>query len=139
MTLNSVCGQTRCDTTTEFIWFITEVMPKPNISMTQVESILNKSIDLSNYAKPVDNIIYLNFIINCKGEDCEYKILNIKPIDRELENQLISIIKSNLDWTPAMQKGEKVDIQMPMKISIENNCFNIIEDKEKTKKRKRKK
>lgn len=66
---HKIIAQARCDTLDESIFFVTEVLPEPGISMSQVSSVLNTSIDLNKYQVPNGYSIYVNFIINCKGED----------------------------------------------------------------------
>ena len=61
-----VIGQTRCDTISDDIFGVTEEMPTLNISIDQLEDILNISIDLNKYSRPEGNAIYVNLIINCK-------------------------------------------------------------------------
>jgi len=137
MTISVVNGQTRCDTVTEHIFVVAEEMPTSNISIDQLEDILNSSIDINKYPRPDGNVIYVSFTINCNGEDFDYKVL--RPIDKRLENQLLSIIQSNMTWTPAKQRDRQVDFQKTFEIRIDNGRFNIMDDKEQKSNKKRKK
>ena len=130
-------GQTRCDTTDSGIFIITEVLPTPNITYGQLENLLNTSIDINEYTRPDRNWIYLSFIINCNGEDFDYEIYG--PIDKKLQDKLIQIIKSNVSWTPAKQRGENVDFQKNFPIKIEGNQFKILDQENKNQKKKKKK
>ena len=135
--ITQAIGQTRCDTTDTGIFIITEVPPMPNITYEQLESLLNTSIDINEYTALDENWIYLSFIINCKGEDFDYEIL--RQIDKRLQDKLIQIIKSNVSWTPAKQRGESVDFQKNIYIKIEGNQFKILDQENKKQKKKKRK
>lgn len=133
----TVIGQTRCDTVREDIFHVTEEMPTLNISIEQLEDILSNSIDLNQYARPDGNVIYINFIINCKGEDFDYKVL--RPVDKGLEKQLLSILKTSTTWTPAKQRNKPVDFSKTFEIRLEGNKFNILDEKERERMNKKRK
>lgn len=107
LTLSVTNAQTRCDTINDDIFVVTEEMPQSNISFSELELILNSSVDITKFPHPDGNVVYVGFIINCYGEDFDYKVL--KPIDKELETQLLSLIQSNMTWTPAKQRNRPVD------------------------------
>jgi hypothetical protein len=130
-----ISGQTRCDTLHKEIFIATEELPKPSISYDQLALILNNSINLNDYNPLQENIIYISFIINCKGQDFDYKTL--KPIDNNLTDILFKSIKSNLTWTPAKQNKQEVDIQKTLILKIENGKF-LVSDNNQTAKKKRK-
>ena len=135
LTMYPLSGQTRCDTTKKEIFIATEELPMPSISYDQLALILNNSINLNDYNPPQEDLIYISFIINCKGEDFDYK--TFKPIDNNLTNILFKTIKSNLTWTPARQNKQEVDFQKMLILSIENGKFHI-SDSNQTAKKKRK-
>ncbi|MBU1369584.1 MAG: hypothetical protein KJ578_04140 [Bacteroidetes bacterium] len=141
--IHSVFGQNKCDTTqygeNEEIFVIVEIMPTPNITSKQLEIILNSSIDLNEYPDDLKKPIYITFIINCKGEDFNYKFHT--QIDQKLQVKLNNILKSNLNWTPAYHNGEPVDISKNIKIEIVNNQFQVpdFENQKRNKKSRKKK
>lgn len=134
-----ILAQTRCDSIGEEIFVvIIDESPKSNFSIDQLEEILNNSIDINNYSRPDGNVIYVSFIINCKGEDFDYKVL--RSIDKELEKQLLPVLQSNMTWTPAKFRNKEVDCGKTIEIRIEGDRFNILDENEYQKiKRKRKK
>lgn len=121
-------AQTRCNTINESIFIVTEVMPESSISMSQVSSILNTSIDLNKYQVPNKLNIYVNFIINCHGDDFNYKVIKPEHIDKDLENELLSTLENAMKWTPAMQRGKGVDFSKTINVLIDNKKFYIIEN-----------
>jgi len=124
LSVNILSGQVRCDTVDDQMFIVTEVMPKANISEIELENLLNSLIDLSNYKQFNGMIVYVNFIINCKGEDFDYKIIE-STINKELEQKLILTIQSNVKWTPAKQRKKYVDVNKTIKIQIDSGKFNI--------------
>jgi hypothetical protein len=132
-----VIGQTRCDTISDDIFGVTEEMPTLNISIDQLEDILNISIDLNKYSRPEGNAIYVNLIINCKGEDFDYKVL--KPVDKGLEKQLLSILETSMTWTPAKHLNKPVDFSKSFEIRLDENRFNILDEKERKRLNKKRK
>jgi hypothetical protein len=132
LTSSLISGQSRCDTLQKEIWVATKEPPRPSVSYDQLVLILNKTIDLSNYDAPKENI-YINFIINCKGEDFDYK--SIKPIDSRLMEAIVKTFRSNLTWIPAKHNKQNVDFGQTLTIKIENGIFRELSDSNGTKKR----
>ncbi len=134
--INQSNGQTRCDTISTDIFVYTEVPPMPDITYEQLEKILSSSIDITDYNAPVGNMIYLSFVINCKGEDFDYFMH--QQVDSKLKDKLIQIIQSNMSWTPAKHGGKEVDFQKSISIKIEGNQFKILDQDNKKRKMKKK-
>ena len=126
-TFNFLHGQSRCDTRKDMIFFVTEYMPKSNITLDELETILNREIDISGFAMPQGNMIYLSFIINCNGEAFDYQFL--RPVDGKLQNKILEIVKSNMTWKAGSQHGRLVDVQKTMSIKIKNSKFKIQQER----------
>ena len=123
-TFNVLHGQSRCDTTRmDMIFTITEVMPKSNITLDELETKINQEINASDFPMPQGNMIYLTFTINCKGETFDFKFL--RPVDEKLQDKILAIVKTNMNWQAGSQNGRVVDVQTTISIKIENNKFNI--------------
>ncbi len=130
---NSLHGQTRCDTINKDIFVFLEHPPTPNISYKELEQILNVSVNLNDFFRPEGNIIYLNFIINCKGKTFNYDAL--QPINNILLEKIIQTLESNLNWTPGIHNNKPVDFAKTLVISTEGGKFKILhEQKIKSKK-----
>ena len=125
-------GQTLCDgslpDSTKNIFVITDTMPEPNLLKSELEPILNSSINLTKYNLVEGTNIYLGFIVNCKGEDFDYKIL--RPVNDAFERNLISVTKSNLTFKNGSQIGRPVDVSLTYHIIVENGMLNILDDDE---------
>jgi hypothetical protein len=133
LTSSGLKGQTCCDSSSVF--FICEELPSPSISLSQLEEVLNSSIDLKNKHINDGDIIKIIFIINCKGEDFNYKTL--QPIDSTLKDQLFQIIHSNVKWIPGQQAHRRIDFWQTLSIIIESGKFRILDQDGTTKKKKR--
>lgn len=126
---NDLNGQTRCSSLeSDQVFITTEIMPKPIISMNEMEKILNQNLNINEFELPASNKIYLSFIINCKGEPLEYK--SFRPINQKLEVAVIKTFKEYLKWKPAMQNSRSVDIQLTIEIATKKNKFTILNKKE---------
>lgn len=126
---NSLYGQRRCDSSrVDKIFIITEIMPKSNITLDELETLLNQEINANEFSVLQGTMIYLSFIINCKGESFDYKFL--RPVDEKLQDKLLTIIKTNINWKPGSQNGRLVDVQLTISIKFENNKFIVQNKKE---------
>ena len=124
LSLKTLCCQSRCDTLRDGVYVVSEFPPKPNIAYNQLENILNSSINLNDYELPENNMIYVNFIINCKGEDFDFTVL--KNIDKKLQDILIQTIHSNVKWTAGKQNGKNIDFSQTIVLKIKKNRFKIL-------------
>lgn len=124
---HDIIAQTRCDKLDDSIFFVTEVLPESSIPMSQVCAVLNKSIDLNRYQIPNGYNIYVNFIINCEGEDINYRVIKPEQIDANFERELLTTLQNTLIWSPAMQQGKEVDFSKTINIVVKNNKFHIVE------------
>jgi len=136
LALNTATGQTRCNTG-DAIYVVTEVAPTAGFSYSDLEVLLNSSIDLGLYTLPDNGLIYVSFIINCKGEVFEYQVA--RPIDKDLEEQLLPLLRRAMSWTPAKQLNIPVDLRKTIAIGTEHNRFEIMQREENARKRKKRK
>lgn len=127
-------GQTRCDTLNDDIYILTEIPPKMDMSIDEIEEIVNKSIDLDKYNLKVKDI-YVSLTINCEGEDFNYKVL--KYDNNDFNRILTECLMNNISWTAAEQRGKKVDFSYMFSIRIEKDRINILDDNEKKKLKKK--
>ena len=129
LTFNVLHGQVKCDNTKgDKIYTWTEIMPKANIPLDELEAMLNREIKVSDYSVPLNNMIYLSITINCRGEAFDYK--SMRPLDEKLQEKLIEIVKANMTWQPGSQNGRNVDVATMISIKIENGKFNNQNKKE---------
>jgi hypothetical protein len=124
-TKHDLYGQSYCDTKAgPFV--VCEEPPPPNISFGQLEDIPNSSIDVKNEHINEGAIIRIFFIINCKGEDFNYRTL--QPADSTIKDKLFKTIHSNMKWTAGEQAGRKIDFQQQILLNIVNGKFLVLND-----------
>lgn len=125
-------GQTLCDGTLPndsiHMFIIVESMPEPQLSESQLENILNASINVKQYGLADGTRIYLGFIVNCKGEDFYYHAL--RPVNDSFEKKLISEVQNNMTWKNGTQRGLAVDVRLTYSIIVENGLLNILDKEE---------
>ena len=119
-------GQSRCDTS-NVIFVFTDVPPKIDKSFNELEMIINREINLNAYNLSEKDFA-ISFIINCKGEDFDYKVL--KSNDDDFNKVLTECFMRNIYCTPAEHGGKKVDFSFVLSIRIDQNRINILDDKE---------
>ena len=132
---DNLIGQTRCDTLSDNIFIATDIPPKMDKSIDELERIVNNSIDLSKYDLKVKEI-FVSLTINCKGEDFDYKVLKCE--NHDFNRILTECLMNNLNWIPAEHNGKKVDFSYVIPVIIEKDRINILDDKEKKKVKKKK-
>ena len=93
--------------------------------MNELEQIINNSINISAYEPSIKDPIFIQFIVNCKGEDVEYK--SVRTINSDLESDLINLIRSELSWTAGQQRGITVDVIKYLIIRVEKGRLKISE------------
>ena len=123
---NNLIGQFRCDTSSQEIFVYTEVLPKMDKTINEIEIYANREIDLGKYDLKEKDLA-ISSMINCKGE-VTYNVLKCNNV--EFNRDLIECFMRNIKWTPAEQGGKKVDFSFVFALRIENNRINILADKE---------
>jgi hypothetical protein len=93
LTILSGFGQSLCDTVDGEVTIYTylEKMPSSNLTFGQLENIINETIDLTNYNLSEGDTFIISFIINCNGEDTDFKIYHLE--NEDLKGRLIKIFK----------------------------------------------
>jgi len=128
-------GQSFCDTTAgPFI--VCEEPPVPHISFSQLEEILNNSINIKSEHIIEGDIIRIVFIINCEGEDFNYR--TFQPVDSTIKAMLFKTIHSNMKWTAGRQGGKDIDCQQQIHLGIVNGKIVVLNDNDKTGKKRKK-
>ena len=124
-------GQSLCDTSSKDVFVWSEYPPEMNISIHDLENIINKDIKLADYHINQDKIIYLSLIINCKGEQFNFKVSNS---DNQIFNKaLTDCVNENISWIPGKHNGKTVDFSYTFKIKLQSDIIIILDSKEKKK------
>jgi hypothetical protein len=124
-------GQSLCDTSSKDVFVWSEYPPEMNIGIHDLENIINQDIKLADYHINQDKIIYLSLIINCKGEQFNYKVSNS---DNQVFNKaLTDCVNKTIFWIPGKHNGKTVDFSYTFTIKLQSNIITILDSKEKKK------
>lgn len=140
----SLSAQQRCIESEE-IFIVTEEMPISSPDFPLIEELINNQFTPSKCELIDGDKIFVQLIINCKGEDFDYvtRKFSKDTIDCGIDN----FLQSNLSWTPAKTMGRTVDFTGTIVFEIKENRFillsesisNLKDSKRKNNKRRRKK
>lgn len=109
------------------IFYIVEVMPKPKIPENEIESMLEKRIRLNTQEMNYKGNIYLQCIINCKGEAGDYQINNCPDEFVNIACQVLKVFSERIiNWEPPKQKGSNVDLLAKVKVTINQGHFVVV-------------
>ena len=140
-------SQTVCDTTGNRIYAYLEHPPQPTITEAELELKLSSTISPTSLANYHADYLYVTFIINCKGEDFDYKLakrsdgLLIQDSTSEFQLAFLSNFQSFATWKPGlntvMEKGKPVekpvDFHGSYILKVEGNKLHILNTQEKKK------
>ncbi len=125
MTSHVAFSQNREKVTNKNYVDVTEVCDKDNIfTVIEIPAIyrggdkslvydVNKKLSLD---KRVNGTIYLQFIINCRGKACSFKVL--RGIGKETDEVLLNIVHGLQNWRPAFYINKYVDSQKTIAFHI---------------------
>jgi hypothetical protein len=121
--------------------------PQPTITDAELELKLNSTISPTSLANYHADYLYVTFIINCKGEDFDYKLVKrsngllLQDSTSEFQRTFLSNFQSFATWKPGlntvMEKGKPiekpVDFQGSYTLRVDDNKLLILNKKEKNK------
>lgn len=109
------------------IYYIVEEMPKPMISKTEIESFLEKNIQLNAQEKNYEGNIYLQCVVNCKGEAGDFQILHCPPEFVNVGCRISNFFQENItSWNSPVQRDREVDILTQVKVNINKGSFKVV-------------
>ena len=115
-----------CDKEQQPFNLVTE-MPNPKIGYDKIVDILQTKVLINEDEKIVTGIIYVQFIVNCKGESGDYQISKSADKLKIISEKIIEIFKKeNFEWNPGKQRGYSVDVLMLIKLAIKEGKFSVI-------------
>ena len=100
----------------ERILFTCDQMPQLKQSYQEVEQKVNESLNLTKKQKRLKTSVLIEFVINCEGEDVDYRVLRSEI--PELNKQLVDMVSQNSDWEVGKQRSEPVDCHMALALQF---------------------
>jgi len=108
-------------------FFIVEEMPSPNQTLNEIENMLNQKVQFAEKELGVDGKIYIQFLVNCKGEPGDYQLTQCPDTLISVCNQIIEVFRNeSIKWNPGRQRGETVDVFLQSQIEIKKGNLEII-------------
>ena len=146
LAIDAISAQTLCNNR-NLVFIPVDYRLEANLTDKELEINLNTLIDPSLLEGYKADYLFITFIVNCKGEDFEYKLSKLqdgKFLKDSLSNfqeVLLSKMQLWLTWTPmtmkTIEKGKMIekaeDCQGSYIIRIDRNKFHILNEKEKRK------
>lgn len=144
LAIGSLSAQTLCDSTRNLIWFDLENSPKPNLEDKELEIKLNQVADLTKLINYDADYLYINLIVNCKGEDFNYTLAKHQDGKVQMDTLssfqqvFLSKMDSLLSWTPGFmvikERSKQIEKTLDCSVSyifrINDNKIYILNKKE---------
>ncbi|MFB6341537.1 TonB family protein [Saccharicrinis sp. FJH62] len=104
------------------IFQIVEKMPEYPGGAKAMMEYLSMNIKYPTIAqeKGIQGRVYVNFIINTKGEVSDVKV--VRGVDPALDAEAVRIVKGMPKWTPGEQRGKAVNVayNLPINFALDN-------------------
>ncbi|MFC0875413.1 TonB family protein [Saccharicrinis sp. FJH2] len=104
------------------IYQIVEKMPQyPGGAKSMMEYLsMNIKYPTTAQEKGIQGRVYVNFIINTKGEVSDVKV--VRGVDPALDAEAVRIVKGMPKWTPGEQRGKAVNVayNLPINFALDN-------------------
>lgn len=107
-------------------YFIVEEMPKPKVSLTQMETLLKENVHFSEKELNANGKLAFQCLVNCKGKAGDFQIISCPSEMSSVCNQILEVFKKNLtEWEAGMQNKQKVDVLLRIVINIDKGKIKI--------------
>jgi hypothetical protein len=108
-------------------FYIVEEMPKSKIPVSEIESMLERTIRLNAQEKNYNGIIFLQCIINCKGQAGDYQINDCPTEFINIGCQVLNAFRESIiSWGSPKQRGHDIDLLTRVKVTINQGQFKVV-------------
>ncbi len=108
------------------IFFLVDNMPVPNISFEEMAEYLGCIIRFTDHEKTLKENVWLQCIVNCKGEAGDFQIIQCPEEISNIGCQVLQVFKEKFsEWNPGIQRGKAVDVLLGLKVSIQGGKFHV--------------
>lgn len=109
------------------IFYIVEEMPEPKIPVIEIESMLERSTRLNAQEMTYHGNIYLQCIVNCRGQAGDYQINHCAPEFVNIGYQVLNVFREwIINWDPPVQRDRSVDLLTKVKVTIDQGHFEVV-------------
>ncbi len=114
--LKSVASDAEEDLAPTF--YIVEKMPEYPGGEMELRKFIAQNVKYPVKAqeKGITGKVYVQFVVSERGEVVESKI--VRGVDESLDNEALRVVNAMPDWTPGLQRGEKVRVYYTIPINF---------------------
>ena len=77
---------------------------------------ISENIDLPHYAENLSGTIYVEFVVDKKGEITKVKLSN--NLHQDYDNACLAVVSKMPKWTPGEQAGKNVNVRYHLPIKF---------------------
>jgi protein TonB len=92
------------------------VMPEFPGGIVAMNKWIANNIDLPYYAEPLGGTIYVEFVVDKKGEITKVKLSN--KLHQDYDNACLAVVSKMPKWTPGEQAGKNVNVRYHLPIKF---------------------
>jgi len=94
------------------------VMPEFPGGLTAMNKWIANNIDLPYYAEKMNGTLYVEFVVNKKGEITKVKLSN--KLHQDYDKAALAVVSKMPKWTPGEQAGKHVNVRYHLPIKFVN-------------------
>ena len=98
---------------------VPSIMPLFPGGVAAMNQWIANNIDVPYYADKVNGTIYVEFVVDKKGEITKVKLSN--KLDRDYDKAALAVVSRMPKWTPGEQAGKKVNVRYHLPIKFVNH------------------
>ena len=107
-------------------FFIVEEMPKPKVSLSKIEKMLNENVLFIEKELNEESKIVIQFLVNCEGKAGDFQIVYCPVEMGNICCQILDVLKSNFSkWEAGVQRKQKVDVLVKTVINVDKGRIKI--------------
>lgn len=112
------------------VYVVVEEMPEFPGGQDSLRNFIAQTVEYPEVSREMDvqGRVFVEFVVNYKGEVCEAKI--VRSVDKNLDMEALRVIKALPNWKPGYQRGEPVNVKFTLPINFK---LSKVEDGEKKK------
>jgi hypothetical protein len=114
-----ICGSLTPDISKPII---VEIMPEYPGGKEALKHLIESNIILK---KTSNGKIEITFLIGCEGSTCGIEVIKNDQISKDIEDQLIKILRKMEIWKPAKQRDKPIDVAYLISVSVNNGILSF--------------
>lgn len=109
------------------IFYILDNMPEPLKGFDEMEDVLTEKVIMNEEEKKLQAEIYLQCIINCKGESGDFQLISCPVGFENVACQVMNLIREELKiWVPGSLGDTPVDTLVKLLVKTDQSEFKLV-------------